>query len=636
VGDELRFVDAGGSYDPRHLVCVHMYRTVDDLEQIGDTGEREAEDGSADVIGVVVRREHADHAHAICTDHVDQCGRVVCRIDQHALTRFAIADGVHEVHHLLGELVGLRKVTTRQKLAEVETVIGGHSHAPSVRCDAMSHLLDHLEPGQIVIYRGNRVAHVSTALAEAFRPGDSVLVDTATGELLHVPADEQTIVGAAVSRALAAFEALAKVPDEAITAFFDSFAGRLEDDGSFAPIAAANRIDVDRARQRNRTTTRLELTTAMRSSMIDGLRVWAAMEGGRNQLERSVQHQEWSVRACRAPLGVVGFVFEGRPNVFADAAGVVRTGNTVVFRIGSDALGTAEAIVEHALDPALAECGLPAGAVTLVASAAHAAGWALFSDARLGLAVARGSGPAVAQLGSVARQAGVPVSLHGTGGAWMVAASDADHTRFVRAVEHSLDRKVCNTLNVCCIERSAAHRLVPAFVTAVRAAAARRAVGARIHATDAAAQFLDTAHLVERSNVVRADGVHDEAFIGSIGVDDLGHEWEWESSPEVSLHVVDDVDEAIELCNRYSPHFVASLISTSPTEHERFYAAVDAPFVGDGMTRWVDGQYALGAPELGLSNWEGGRLLGLGGILSGDSVYTVRYRAQIGNTDLRR
>src|SRR5690606_40613290 len=118
----------------------------------------------------------------------------------------------------------------------------------------------------------------------------------------------------------------------------------------------------------------------------------------------------------------VAFVFEGRPNVFADAAGVVRTGNTVVFRIGSDALGTAAAIVEHALDPAITAAGLPDGTVGLLASAAHAAGWALFSDARLSLAVARGSGPAVAQLGAVARQAGVPVSLHGTGGAWPGAA----------------------------------------------------------------------------------------------------------------------------------------------------------------------------------------------------------------------
>jgi glutamate-5-semialdehyde dehydrogenase len=56
---------------------------------------------------------------------------------------------------------------------------------------------------------------------------------------------------------------------------------------------------------------------------------------------------------------------------------------------------------------------------------------------------------------------------------------------------------------------------------------------------------------------------------------------------------------------------------------------VDAPFVGNGFTRWVAGQYALGTPELGLSNWQHGRGLGRGAILSGDSVYTVRHRVVV-------
>ncbi|MBW2385720.1 MAG: glutamate-5-semialdehyde dehydrogenase, partial [Deltaproteobacteria bacterium] len=62
-------------------------------------------------------------------------------------------------------------------------------------------------------------------------------------------------------------------------------------------------------------------------------------------------------------------------------------------------------------------------------------------------------------------------------------------------------------------------------------------------------------------------------------------------------------------------------------DHRRFYASVNAPFVGDGHTRWVDGQLALNRPELGLSNWQWGRLFGRGGILSGDTVYTIRTRA---------
>mgnify|MGYP003734838679 CR=1 FL=1 len=160
--------------------------------------------------------------------------------------------------------------------------------------------------------------------------------------------------------------------------------------------------------------------------------------------------------------------------------GVLRTGNTVVFRIGSDALGTARAIVAEALDPALAAAGLPPGAASLVDSAAHAAGWAMFSDPRLSLAVARGSGPAVAQLGAIARQAGAAVSLHGTGGAWMVADASADAERFRAVAYHSLDRKVCNTLNVCCVVRERADELVPVFLRALEAAGERRRTKATV------------------------------------------------------------------------------------------------------------------------------------------------------------
>jgi glutamate-5-semialdehyde dehydrogenase len=493
-----------------------------------------------------------------------------------------------------------------------------------------------LTEGQQIVYGGDRCATVNAELASAFRPGDRLVVDPASGALLHVPAVVHELATAAVSAAAGAFGELARCSDDQITVFFGEFGDRLADDASFEPIAAANADDVGRAHARGRSTTRLELSPSMRSDMVAGLRGWASTSIGRDRLDHIVEHDGWTLEARRAPLGVVGFVFEGRPNVFADAAGVVRTGNTVVFRIGSDALGTAQAIVEHALDPALEAAGLPPGTVALVASAEHAAGWALFTDPRLSLAVARGSGRAVAQLGAVARSAGIPVSLHGTGGAWMVVAADADIDRFARAVRHSLDRKVCNTLNVCCIVRDRAPDLVPRFLDAVDAAAGARGAGARVHATEAAEGFVPPEQLARRSEVVRADGAHDEPFVTSIPADELGHEWEWEASPEVSLHVVASVDEAVELCNRLSPHFVATLMSESSAAHEAFFSTVDAPFVGDGMTRWVDGQYALGTPELGLSNWEGGRMLGRGGILSGDSVFTVRYRARITDPDLHR
>ena len=157
---------------------------------------------------------------------------------------------------------------------------------------------------------------------------------------------------------------MGQVSDEAISTFFARFADRLDDDTVFAPISEANAGDMEAAKERGRSTTRLHLSDGMRSDMIAGLRGWADQPSSRGEAVESTRHDGWRVDQVRAGLGVVGFVFEGRPNVFADATGVLRSGNTVVFRIGSDALGTARAIVEHALDPALREAGLPPGAAS--------------------------------------------------------------------------------------------------------------------------------------------------------------------------------------------------------------------------------------------------------------------------------
>src|SRR5580658_1855591 len=159
--------------------------------------------------------------------------------------------------------------------------------------------LNQLTAGMAIPYGGDRVARVSEALAAAFQPGDRLIVVQESGELLHVPAAVHEVATAAVNRAVDAFAAMGTMGDDAVSAFFESFAHSLEVDDGWAPIAAANAQDV--------------------------------------------------------------------------ASAKARGGTTVVFRIGSDALGTARAIVEHALAPALASAGLPAGACVLVERAEHAA-----------------------------------------------------------------------------------------------------------------------------------------------------------------------------------------------------------------------------------------------------------------------
>ncbi len=495
--------------------------------------------------------------------------------------------------------------------------------------------LTSLEPGQPLLAGGAHVVRVSPELAAAFRPGDRLIVLDA-GDILHVPADAHEVATDAVTRAADAFAGMGQVSDEQVSAFYDAFAARLADDDVFAPIAAANADDVARAQERGRSTTRLVLSEVMRRDMIAGLRTWRDAPSGRGRIRSTHDHDGWSLDQVVDGLGVVAFVFEGRPNVFADATGVLRGGNTVVFRIGSDALGTARALVEHALDPALAEAGLPEGAASLVDSASRAAGVAMFADPRLGLAVARGSGTAVSQLGAVARQAGNAVSLHGTGGAWIVGSDSADADVFRAAVEHSLDRKVCNTLNTCCIPRSRADDLVPALLAGMTAAATKRGTNPKLHVRQGDEPHVDNGWFARFVPIHRAEGPVEEPQAEVILGDRLGTEWEWEESPEVTLAIVDDVAEAVALFNAQSPRFVASLISSDDDEHQAFFESIDAPYVGTGFTRWVDGQYALDKPELGLSNWEGGRLFGRSGILSGDSVFTVRMRARVTDPELHR
>ena len=480
---------------------------------------------------------------------------------------------------------------------------------------------------------GRSVIEVDEEFAAGLSAGDVVLGVGATGTLRRLPRDVVDMVDAAVGRARAAFSAMSAVDGQRITDFFDIAARRLGDDAIFAAVSGANDDDVRRARERGRSTTRLALGNKMRSDMVTAMRMWRDTGEGAASFTHRIDHEGWSVEQWNAPLGVVGFVFEGRPNVFADATGVLRSRNTVVFRIGSDALQTARALMDGVINPAITEAGLPAGCVALVDSPEHAAGWALFSDPRLALAVARGSGPAVEELGSIAQQSGIPVSLHGTGGAWMIVGESADPGRLARVVENSLDRKVCNTLNVVCVPRSVARELVPVLFDAATRAAAARGTEPRVHAVGDAVDLLP----VGRSIVVRrASGVSEEPQVSVGTTEGLGHEFEWEENPEFHLVLVDTMDEAVRLFNEHSPRFIASIVTADPDEEEAAWMGLDAPFVGDGFTRWVDGQFALLRPELGLSNWSNGRLFARGGILSGDSVHTVRLRVHQTDPDVHR
>ena len=483
-----------------------------------------------------------------------------------------------------------------------------------------------LTPGTPVLSPDGRSFTVDEALAAAFKSGDRVVANAVAG-LLHIPAGELERARTAVAAAEAAFEAMHGVPDDAIVAFYAAASAALADDAVWDRIAEVNARDVASARSRGRSTTRLSVSDAMRANMIAGLRGWAAMPSRRGAVLETLHHDGFQVDMVGAALGIVAFVFEGRPNVLADACGVLRGGNTVVFRIGADALATARTIMDLAVRPALEAAGLPSGAVSLVDSEAHAAGWALFLDRRLALAVARGSGPTVDTLGALAQSVGTPVSLHGTGGAWIVASEHADDRHLHDAVVRSLDRKVCNTLNTCCVVAGAdgQHR-ADVVLAALKEAGAARGQPFKLHVAPGSEHWVPSSLFAASIEIAGAEGIVAEPQAEIIEMDGLGIEWEWEEAPEITLVGVESVDHAVALFNKHSPRLVGTLVSSDAAEQSRFFETLDAPFAGDGHTRWVDGQFALNKPELGLSNWENGRLFGRAGVLTGDSVFTVRTR----------
>ena len=466
---------------------------------------------------------------------------------------------------------------------------------------------------------GESWIQADSVFTSALEPGDHVLAVASTSSLKRISREVHEIVRHAVERAEIAFGELARTQDASIDKFFDIAAKLLMDDEVFSRIRTANDADVASAQMRGRSTTRLILSDSMRQDMVSAFEMWRDIDSARQRVLETVAHDGWTVEQVTAPLGVIGFVFEGRPNVFADATGVLKSGNTAVFRIGSDALGTAQSLMNLVIRPALQGARLPFGSVELLDSVEHAAGWALFSDKRLSLAVARGSGDTVAELGSIAQQSGIPVSLHGTGGAWLLVGSEYDSERLAMAIENSLDRKVCNTLNVVCVLESNASDVLPVVVAAARRAASRRNTEPIIRVVNGSEKHFER---------------DDFALVEDVEL--LSQECEWEESPEFHVVVVESMEEAIRLFNAYSPQFVVSLISEIVSENQLVWDSANAPFVGDGFTRWVDGQFALLRPELGLSNWQNGRLFARSAILSGDSAFSVRMRVRQKDPGIKR
>ncbi len=195
----------------------------------------------------------------------------------------------------------------------------------------MGKKLESLTTGMRIPYGGDSVAIVSEELASEFVSGDRLIVIQTTGDLLHVPADVWNISFSTVERAHNAFLEMGLVDDESITKFFKLFADYLSDEERFSAIKDSNDEDIRIAKSKGRSTTRLVLSEKMREDMVAGLRLWESTPSQRGSSIEEINHDGWKVKLITAGLGVVGFIFEGRPNVFADATGVLLISNPCVF-----------------------------------------------------------------------------------------------------------------------------------------------------------------------------------------------------------------------------------------------------------------------------------------------------------------
>lgn len=140
VLNEVVGADLGGLADPFGLFGLHVDRAIDLVEQCRDAVDGEAHHGTPDMVGVVVSGKDAGDSHVVSSNQVDELTGGVRRVDENAVAGYAVADRVDEVHHLLGELVSLREVSSGQELTEVETIVVG--------CDvhrAQRTLLDHAD-----------------------------------------------------------------------------------------------------------------------------------------------------------------------------------------------------------------------------------------------------------------------------------------------------------------------------------------------------------------------------------------------------------------------------------------------------------------------------------------------------------
>jgi gamma-glutamyl phosphate reductase len=342
-------------------------------------------------------------------------------------------------------------------------------------------------------------------------------------------------------------------------------------------IIAANKIDLDIAESKGTSKAmldRLALSDERIEGMADGLKDLIKLQDPIGEIISMWQRPNGlQIGQKRVPLGVIGIIYEARPNVTSDAAGLcLKTGNAVILRGGSEAINSNKAVVK-ALVKGLERAGLPKESVQLVEDTSRETATEMMRlNEFIDVLIPRG-GAGLIQ--AVVKNATVPVIETGTGNCHIYADESCDFEMAKNIVVNAKVSRpsVCNAAEKLLVNENIAKDFLPIAVEALRAN------GVSIKGDETAQDIIDD---IERANE-----------------EDWGKEY---SDYVIAVKIVKDVDEAIAHINKYGTGHSEAIVTESYKNSQKFLQRVDAAAVYvNASTRFTDGgEFGFGA-EIGIS-----------------------------------
>ncbi|KAF0811517.1 Gamma-glutamyl phosphate reductase [Andreprevotia sp. IGB-42] len=387
--------------------------------------------------------------------------------------------------------------------------------------------------------------------------------------------DIKTYMQAVGRNARAASRAMAKADTGAKNRALSAIASAIERDA--AQLLAANAQDMVQARADGLEPAlldRLQLTEKTIATMAEGLRQIATLPDPiGNMGDFKYQPSGIQVGKMRVPLGVIGIIYEARPNVTADAAGLcIKSGNATILRGGKEAFHCNQAIA-RLVQEGLEVAGLPATAVQVVETQNRAAVGELITMTEfVDVIVPRGGKGLIARIAADAR---VPVIKHLDGICHVYIDDEADPDKAIRISDNAKTHRYspCNTMETLLVNSNVADVILPPLAD------------------------------IYRSKGVELRGCAATRDILPDAVAATEEDWRTEYlAPILSIRVVDDLDAAIDHINTYGSHHTDAIVTENYTKARRFLREVDsASVMVNASTRFADGfEYGLGA-EIGIS-----------------------------------